>query len=532
MKLLATVLFVFLLTHLTTAQTRQADSLILVDIYNSLDGPNWANPSNWLSDSPLEEWRGVRVQDDRVTSLTFINQNPKGVFPRQVLDLDQLHTLEFRGVSEVTGSIPADLVQLSKLSRFSVSGCELSGEVPNIFTQFPDLSTLILRDNNFEGPLPDIPNGLSLFYAEGNNFSGPIPDSWIDNDIGTLNISDNSLTGSFSDVLQTWSQIRQLYLSDNDWAPSSFPTWLGEKQGLVRFQCKNCNLTGELPANLDLSNLDSYAQIILDGNDLSGDVSLLFPGPNAFNSFYFSIGGNNFAGEFPAHLIRIPSSVDIRDNDFTSLTSFADSISFGTYQITDNRLNYEALEPVRRYIELDSIVGVQYGQMQMTMTADTITISEPTTLTVIAGDLHPSTTYEWTGPGLEGQTNASLELFINDSSNEGVYRCTMKNEIFPDLSLRRNDVVVIVDIFTSVQDNAVFDIKIYPNPTADQIQIDLQDASISKATYHLLANDGRVISNGIFSESQTIDMQDLQTGVYSLMVEVHGILKTHKIIKL
>lgn len=531
MKTLCISMLLLALPFMTMALDRQADSLILVEVYNQLDGPNWTNPLNWLSDRPLEEWRGIQIQDDRVVSLALTNQKPKGAFPLQVLGLDQLRTLEFRGGAEVTGSIPADLVQLSKLSRFSVSGCELSGEVPNIFTQFPDLSTLILRDNNFEGPLPDIPNGLSLFYAQKNNFSGPIPASWNARDIGTLDISSNNLTGSFSDVLQTWTQLRQLYLSDNDWAPSSFPTWLGDKQGLVRFQCKNCNIVGELPADLDLSNLDSYSQIILDGNNLSGDVSLLFPGSNSFNSFYFSIGGNNFDGEFPAHLIRKASSIDIRDNDFTTLTPFADSISFNTFQITSNKFNYEALEPLRQYIEFDSIIGVQYSPMQMTMTADTILINEPTTLTFLAGDLHSGTTYEWTGPGLTAENESTLELSIDADSNGGTFRCIMANESFPDLSLRRNDVVVITDFSTSTIDEIDQQFTIYPNPATDRLQIELIIPE-RNTFYQLISFDGKLFSQGLLDANNSIDISNLPAGIFSMSIHTNGKVETQKLIKL
>ena len=73
-----TILILLALTTLAYGQDRQADSLILVQVYNQLDGPNWNSPDNWLTAAPLEEWKGITVTNDRVTNLSIISQNPTG----------------------------------------------------------------------------------------------------------------------------------------------------------------------------------------------------------------------------------------------------------------------------------------------------------------------------------------------------------------------------------------------------------------------------------------------------------------------
>ena len=40
------------------------DREILVTVYNALDGPNWEDSENWLSDAPLGEWSGVTTDDN------------------------------------------------------------------------------------------------------------------------------------------------------------------------------------------------------------------------------------------------------------------------------------------------------------------------------------------------------------------------------------------------------------------------------------------------------------------------------------
>ena len=42
----------------------ETDREILVTVYNALDGPNWEDSGNWLSDAPLGEWSGVTTDDN------------------------------------------------------------------------------------------------------------------------------------------------------------------------------------------------------------------------------------------------------------------------------------------------------------------------------------------------------------------------------------------------------------------------------------------------------------------------------------
>ena len=51
----------------TSAET---DREALVALYNATDGPGWDDDENWLTDAPLDDWRGVEIDDNgRVTEL-------------------------------------------------------------------------------------------------------------------------------------------------------------------------------------------------------------------------------------------------------------------------------------------------------------------------------------------------------------------------------------------------------------------------------------------------------------------------------
>ena len=58
-------------------QVLAQDSLALVDLYNSTNGPGWQNVSGWLS-APIDVWSGVTISGGRVTELNLLNKNLNG----------------------------------------------------------------------------------------------------------------------------------------------------------------------------------------------------------------------------------------------------------------------------------------------------------------------------------------------------------------------------------------------------------------------------------------------------------------------
>jgi len=349
--------------------------------------------------------------------------------------------------------------------------------------------------------------------------------------LSNIDISDNELTGNL-DIFGSWPILSKMNFSNNNWEEAPLPMWLDTLENLNSFICKTCNLKGGIPAGFDLRDNLVHEQIVLDNNDLGGDVAALFIGPNSTKRLYLSIWNNGFSGSFPTHLIHSASSVDIRGNNYTDITAFPDSVAFdGRFSTEFNKFNYEALESVQEYIELDGDLEVRYGNMRKTLTADTLTITEPTTVTLLAGDLHPNTTYEWVGPTVQGLTDPMVDYIIDEFANGGTFRCIMNNESFPDLALTRNDVVIRVDLNTTSTYEVLIDAKVFPNPTQDYLIIELAD-QYQTGTYTLLRNDGTKVRTGSINKSQSIEIHDLNSGVYFLHVRSNDHILTQPIIKL
>ena len=70
----------------TIAQVDINDSLALVALYNSTDGPNWIRHDNWLTSMPVNEWYGIILfpQKKRIVLINLSNNNLNGSIPAEL----------------------------------------------------------------------------------------------------------------------------------------------------------------------------------------------------------------------------------------------------------------------------------------------------------------------------------------------------------------------------------------------------------------------------------------------------------------
>ena len=96
-------------------QSITTDRAVLVALYNSTDGANWSDSTNWLSEEPLGNWHGVTLDaDGRVTDLRLGGNQLTGTIPTELGRLSNLTILILDG-NQLTGSIPAGLSSLTSL---------------------------------------------------------------------------------------------------------------------------------------------------------------------------------------------------------------------------------------------------------------------------------------------------------------------------------------------------------------------------------------------------------------------------------
>ena len=265
-----------------------SDRAALIALYNATGGANWTNRTNWLSNSPISDWRGVTTNDDgRVTAISLKENGLKGQLPAALGDLSELTNLTLTK-NELSGPIPDSLSRLSRLQRLDVGRNRLTGPLPSWLGNLSELTNLTLYNNDLRGPIPDSLSSLSRLRwldVGGNELTGPVP-SWLGN----------------------LSELTYLSLWGNDF-DSSIPASLGNLTNLTTLDIRDNRLTGAISSQL--GNLSNLRILRLENNQLTGDV----PGwlVNLTRLEWLNLSGNALTGCVPAAL------QNVADNDLDRL---------------------------------------------------------------------------------------------------------------------------------------------------------------------------------------------------------------------
>ena len=170
----------------------------------------------------------------------------------------------------LTGAIPPELGNLTRLTLLGLYRNDLSGPIPPELGDLTQLRTLLLDDNDLSGPIPpELGNlaGLVDLWLHDNNLSGPMPPQ-----LGNLSslwqlwLRGNSLSGPIPSELGDLSALSMLILDNNDFA-GSVPQDLGGMASLSQLSlANNPEMSGALPARL--TNLRNLQILVASGTNL------------------------------------------------------------------------------------------------------------------------------------------------------------------------------------------------------------------------------------------------------------------------
>ena len=270
----------------TLIQTSQRKSLIA--LYNSTNGDGWTNNSGWKA-SPLypdgfalpgteSTWHGLTVASgtQTVTGIDFTSNNLTGTLPAELGDLTSLANLNLYG-NLLTGSIPATMGNLTALNSLSLANNPLTGSIPATLGNLTALQYLYLDNCQLTGSIP----------AEIGNLTA----------LRELHLSDNPLTGSIPAEIGNLTALRELYLYDNQLI-GPIPAELGGMAALQDLNLHNNQLSGSIPATL--GNLTALRELHLSSNQLTGSIPATLGNLTALEGIYAS--SNQLSGSIPAEL--------------------------------------------------------------------------------------------------------------------------------------------------------------------------------------------------------------------------------------
>ena len=222
----------FYLPQKATAQVNVQDSLALIALYNSTDGPNWLTP--WDTTQPVSTWMGVTVVQGRVTVINEYNNNLTGTLPFEIGNLDSLNSLYLQQ-NHLYGSIPAEIGNLINLHTLDLSNNQFSDSIPTAIGNLIHLFDLDLSYNLISGAIPNtIGNLFQLKYLNLNdNTFTHIPSSF--SQLGLIGLSlnrnpclDSLPVNMFNNVFYDTTQVFGIYISDCNLKnlPNPFPPYI------------------------------------------------------------------------------------------------------------------------------------------------------------------------------------------------------------------------------------------------------------------------------------------------------------------
>ncbi|MCP5105074.1 MAG: hypothetical protein GY950_16925, partial [bacterium] len=328
-KVVLTVLF-FISTVAVPLQAAipAGERAALIALYNATNGDNWTDNSGWKT-PPLAAdgfampgrewiWHDVTVEGDHVTKIRLSNNNLTGSIPAEIGNLSNLEWLILRS-NQLSGSIPVELGNLSNLELLWLSNNQLSGSIPTELGNLSNLRGLELDYNQLSGSIPaalgNLSN-LSTLYLSNNQLSGSIPTELGNlSNLKWLSLRNNELSGSIPAELGNLSYLTGLWLYSNQLS-GSIPTELGNLSNLEWLILRSNQLSGSIPT--ELGNLTNLQGLYLYSNQLSGSIPTELG--NLSNLEWLRLNNNGLSGQIPSSLTNL-TNIGMFDISYNCLSA-------------------------------------------------------------------------------------------------------------------------------------------------------------------------------------------------------------------
>uniref|UniRef100_A0A7S1Y4K1 Leucine-rich repeat-containing N-terminal plant-type domain-containing protein n=1 Tax=Grammatophora oceanica TaxID=210454 RepID=A0A7S1Y4K1_9STRA len=304
---------------------------ILIDIYNALNGTNWIKQDNWKSsdDKSVCTWFGITCDDNgAVSEINLVENNLEDLGSADAaslifslphltrldiksnavkLDLTKIPTtsklqilwLSGTGLEKVDG-----ISHASDLRRVHLTDNDMTGSFPAELLQLTNLRSLYISFNQFSGELPqeisDLSN-LQEFYMYGNMMSGTLPGPSIQKLTNLVDfiMADNFLTGTIPTEFNSMPNLEQFSLYDqgSDGFYGDVPDFSGTPK-IWYFDVTNNELSGVIPSNFLQSSIykeatDGGLTMYFKNNLLTGTLPSQL---DVFLELDIDISGNSITG--------------------------------------------------------------------------------------------------------------------------------------------------------------------------------------------------------------------------------------------
>uniref|UniRef100_A0A7N0VLZ8 Protein kinase domain-containing protein n=1 Tax=Kalanchoe fedtschenkoi TaxID=63787 RepID=A0A7N0VLZ8_KALFE len=278
----------------------------------------------------------------RLRSLVISGCNLSGVVPDEVGEFGALQVLDVSSNS-LLGAIPDAIGKLRSLEELVLNSNHLTGSIPAEIGACVELKMLILFDNFLTGELPvelgKLTN-LEVLRAGGNSeISGRIP-AEIGNcrNLQVLGLADTKVSGSIPASIGRLTKLQTLSIY-TAMLSGEIPPEIGNCSELVELFLYQNSLLGSLPRQL--GNLKKLEKLLVWQNNLSGAVPEEIGGCTNLRTIDLSL--NNISGTIPRSfggLLKLEELMLSSNNISGSIPSvLANSTNLVQLQLDTNQIS-------------------------------------------------------------------------------------------------------------------------------------------------------------------------------------------------
>ena len=290
------------------SQIPDIERIALIQLFNNTGGLNWKENTGWLGNIGTEcDWYGVTCSEGSIQLLLLKNNSLSGSIPSELGNLSKLVVLDLRE-NLLTGPIPLELSYLSELEDLGLAKNSLTGSIPPELGNMSNLVSLELLENSLTGSIPVELASLSklnTLHLADNSLSGSIPPELGNlSNLVTLSLNDNLLTGSIPSEIGNLIRLVVLTLQENSLS-GSIPSVLGNLTELTNLHLSGNSLSGSIPA--ELGNLTKLRVLLLYDNSLSGSIPSVLGNLTELSILW--LWGNSLSGSIPPELGNLTNNL-------------------------------------------------------------------------------------------------------------------------------------------------------------------------------------------------------------------------------
>ncbi|XP_052485297.1 receptor-like protein 7 [Gossypium raimondii] len=215
-----------------------------------------------------------------LTSLRLSSCGLHGQFPREILQVRMLQSLDVLDNEKLQGSLP-EFHHNGSLQNLVLSGTNFSRSLPQSIDKLVNLTRLDLSSCNFSGAIPSsVSNLQQLVYLDlsSNNFTGQIPCFDLSKNLAHVDLSYNKLSGKIESF--KWEDL----------------------PNLTHIDLRHNSLNGNIPSSL--LALPSPKRVLLSNNQFDGEVTGV---PKVRESLLdtLDLSYNQLQGPIPAYVFEL-----------------------------------------------------------------------------------------------------------------------------------------------------------------------------------------------------------------------------------